>query len=136
VSRIVAVERHLSEAEIEDLIRREKDRRMLERLIFIRSLYDGEPVEKAARRLFGGGRSPKLSVEERDELRETLAGRDDWTTREARSLIRERFGVEYPARSVRRLLRGLGLRYCKPYPRDYRRPGDAEERLKKSVENA
>lgn len=161
MSREVTVERHLSEEELEGLIRRERDRRLLERLILIRSLYDGEGVERAARRVgrckatgylwlrrwntggleglrpgFGGGRPPKLSDGERDELRKTLEERDDWTTGEVRSLIHERFGVEYPARSVRRILRSLGLRCCKPYPRDYRRPGDAEERLKGEVEKA
>ena len=51
VNQEVAVEKHLSEAELEGLIRREKDKRLLERLIFIRTLYDGEGVEKAAKRL-------------------------------------------------------------------------------------
>jgi transposase len=65
-----------------------------------------------------------------------LLERDDWTTGEVGSLIRERFGVEYSTRSVYRILRSLGMRYGKPYPRDYRRPEDAEERLKRRVEEA
>ena len=159
--RSVAVVRHLSEAELEDRIRHEKRKRPLDRLILIRCLYDGEPVEKAAKRLGRckttgyiwlkrwntrgpdglapeprEGKTPKLPREMRPELLKMLSERDEWTTREVRGLIRDRFGVEYSMRSVYRILRGLGLRYGKPYPSDHRRPGDAEERLKKSVENA
>ena len=161
MSREVTVERHLSEKELEALIKREKEKRLLERLIFIRTLYDGEGAERAAQRLgrckmtgylwlkrwnaggleglrptFRGGRPSKLSAEERERLEETLRERDDWTTREVRSLIHERFGVRYSLRNVRRILRGLGMMYCKPYPRDYRRPEDAEERLRGAVEEA
>lgn len=158
MNREVAVERHLSKAELEGLIRREKDKRRLERLIFIRTLYDGEGVEKVAKRLgrckttgylwlkrwntggleglkpeFRGGRPPKLSYIGRDELEEMLREREEWTTREVRDLIQEEFDIRYSLRSVRRILRSLGMRCCKPYPRDYRRPGDAEERLKGEV---
>lgn len=158
----ISAERHLSKRELEGLIRQEREKRSLERLIFIRDLYDGEGVERAAGKLgrvkatgyswlkrwnAGGveglkpdfteaGRPPKLSAEERDELKEMLLERDDWTTGEVRSLIRERFGVEYSTRSVYRILRSLGMRYGKPYPKDYRRPEDAEERLKRRVEEA
>jgi putative transposase len=161
VERKVTVERRLSEEEFKHWIRREKRKRALERFIFIRCLYDGEPVEKAAKRLGRckttgyiwlerwnthgpdglapeprEGRQPKLPRERRPELMETLRERDDWTTREVRTLLKDRFGVEYSLRSVYRILRGLGLRYGKPYPSDHRRPGDAEEMLKGEVEKA
>jgi len=87
--------RHLPEEELRVLIRGERDGRMRERLIFIMSLYEGESVECAARKLGrvkatayswlrrwnqGGaeglrpdfskaGRPSKLSAEEREELR-------------------------------------------------------------------
>jgi len=161
MKRKILVERHLSKEELEGLIRRVKGRRLVERLIFIRCLYDGEAVKYAARKLgrakltgygwlkrwnnrgpdglrpnFGGGRPPKLSAEEREVLDEVLRKRDDWTTREVRNLILKKFGVNYSLRSVRRILRSLGMRCCKPYPRDYRRPEDAEERLRKGVKEA
>jgi len=157
-----SVEKHLSKRELEGLIKQEKEKRLLERLIFIRDLYDGETVEKAAGKLgrvkqtgynwlekwnaegleglkpdfTKAGRPPKLSAEERRELEETLRKRDDWTTKEVRNLIQEKFGVGYSLRSAMRILRSLRMRYCKPYPKDYRRPEDAEERLKERVEEA
>ena len=162
MSRGVQLVRHLSEEELRVLIRGERDGRMRERLIFIMSLYEGESVECAARKLGrvkatayswlrrwnqGGaeglrpdfskaGRPSKLSAEEREELRMILKAQGCWTTREVRTLIQESFGAEYSVMSVYRLLRGLGLRYGKPYPKDYRRPEDAEERLKRSLEAA
>ena len=156
------VERHLSEDELERLIREEREKRLLERLIFIRNLYDGESVEKAAGKLGRGkqtgynwlrrwnaggreglkpdftkaGRHPKLSAEEKRNLEDMLRKRDDWTTREVRNLIAEKFSVHYSLRSAMRILRSLGMKYCKPYPRDYRRPEDAEERLKNRIGEA
>jgi len=162
MSRCVSVVRHLGAEELRSLIRRERDSRVLERLVFIMSLYEGESVEYAARKLGrcketgyswlrrwnkGGpdglrpdftkaGRPSKLSTADKEDLKQMLAERRDWTTGEVRSLVKERFGVEYSVMSTHRLLRRLGLRYGKPYPRDYRRPVDAEERLKKSLEEA
>jgi len=162
VKRKILVERHISEKDLEGLIREERDKRLLERLIFIRDLYDGESVEKAAGKLGRGkqtgynwlrrwntkspeglkpdftkaGRHPRLSVEEKRNLENMLRERGDWTTKEVRSLIEEKFGVRYCLRSAMRILRSLGMKYCKPYLRDYRRPEDAEERLKNRVKEA
>ena len=161
MSRLPFVERHLSADELEDLIRNEKDKRVLERLIFIRSLYDGDAVAKAARKLgrskvagydwlkrwnegglekleptFGGGRPPKLSNDKKAELKQKLEERSDWTTKEVNRLVEEEFGVNYSPRSMRRILRSLKMRYAKPYPRDYRRPIDAEDRLESSLDDA
>jgi transposase len=162
VNRKIFVERHLPSLELESLIRHEKDKRILERLIFIRTLYDGEDVETAVKRLgrckvtgyswlrswnndglegltpdfTRAGRPPKLSQEDKEKLKTILRARESWTSREAGRVIKETFGVDYSDRNVKRVLKSLGLRYCKPYPRDYRRPVDAEERLRRSVEEA
>ena len=155
------LEKHVSEAELEGLIKHERNKRFSERLVFIRSLCDGEQVEKAARKLgrckatgylwlkrwnYGGlealkptpreGKAPKLSLEKQEELRRVLEERNHWTTREVKVQIEERFGVTYSVRSVSRLLRRLGMRYAKPYPKDYRKPKDAEARLKRAVETS
>ena len=155
------VRRHLSADELEDLIRGEADKRVLERLIFIRSLYDAEGVAEAAGRLgrskvagyewlrrwndggpeglkpsFGGGRPPRLSGDERAGLKRRLQERRDWTTREVNRLIEEAFGVAYSMRNTRRILRSLKMRYAKPYPRDYRRPDDAEANLRSALDDA
>ena len=47
-------------------------------------------------------------------------------------LIKEKFGVEYSENQVRRILKSFGMKHAKPYPRDYRRPDNAEELLKKT----
>ena len=161
MSRMPFVKRHLSTDELEDLIRSERGRRVLERLIFIRSLYDGEGVAKAAGKLgrskvagyewlkrwnvggpeklkpmFGGGRPPKLPSQEQARLKQKLQERCDWTTREVNRLLEDKFGVAYSLRSTRRILRTLKMRYAKPYPRDYRRPHDAEAKLKSTLDDA
>jgi len=155
------LEKLLSEAELEGLIKRERNKRFGERLVFIRSLYDGEHVERAAKKLGrcratgylwlkrwndGGleglkptpreGKAPKLPRERQGELKRMLKERNYWTTREAKVQIEERFGVTYSIRSVSRLLRRLGMRYAKPYPKDYRKPKDAEAKLKRAVETS
>ena len=151
--------KHVSVEELEDLIGHEKDKRFAERLIFIRAVYDGEPAEKAAKKLgrsratgyfwlkrwnnqaaqglkpmFRGGRPPKLSSNEKEELKRKLESKGNTTTKEARKLIRDEFGKNHSIDSVSRILRSFGMRYAKPYPRDYRRPNDAETRLKSAVE--
>lgn len=161
MSRMPFVKRHLSEDELEDLIRGENNKRVLERRIFIRSLYDCEGVEKAAKKLgrskvagydwlkrynegsleklkptFRGGRPSKLSKDKQDKLKEKLKERRDWTTKEVNQLVKEEFGASYSLRSMRRILRSLKMRYAKPYPRDYRRPPDAETKLQSSLDDA
>jgi len=42
-----------------------------------------------------------------------------------------KFGVEYSLRHVSRILKSFGMKYAKPYQRDYRMLGNAEEELKK-----
>lgn len=153
--------KHLSEVELEGRIRREKSKRLMERLIFIQSLYTGEKIEVAAKKLGrcratgylwlrrwnnGGlealtpehrkGMAPKLPREKQEELKQMLQKQGYWTTKEAKAQLEENFGVNYSLRSVSRLLRRLGMRYAKPYPRDYRRPNDAETKLKSAVESS
>jgi len=155
------VVKHLSKEELENLIKAEKSKRFAERLIFIRNLYAGENVETAIEKLgrcratgywwqqrwnqdgleglkptFGGGRPAKLSIKEREELKQKLQTRSYWTAKEARQLIKNEFGHNYHPVSVSRILHSLGMRYGKPYPRDYRRPDDAEAKLKLTLEDA
>jgi putative transposase len=61
-----------------------------------------------------------------------LAKRDDWTTKEIKQLIKDGFGIEFSEKHVRTILRSIGLKFARPYPKDYRRPVDAEEQLKKT----
>jgi len=93
---------------------------------------------------YDGGRLSELTEEQKEELKRILEKRDDWTTREARELINEEFDVEYSIRHVSRILcyyviksclqvsnilKSFGMKYAKPYQRDYRRPENAKRRV-------
>src|SRR5664280_305575 len=146
---------------VEELDRRIKklefDVKVLNRLHFIRNRYLGDSVELAASKSgvtkrvgyiwqdrwneegyeglipkYGGGRPAQISDEEKIELKEILAKRDDWSTKEIKQLIKDEFAIEFSEKHVRTILRSIGLKFARPYPKDYRRPLDAEEQLKKT----
>ncbi|ADL57733.1 transposase [Methanothermobacter marburgensis str. Marburg] len=155
--RVYEVIKHLSAEELDKRIKKlEKDTRVLQRLYFIRHLYRGMSVEEAADLAgttkatgyawlkrwnskgyeglipeFGGGRPSKLTEDEKEELKEMLKRKDSWTTKEVQDLIEDKFGVNYSSWQVRRILKSFGMKYAKPYQKDYRRPENAEETLKK-----
>lgn len=131
--------------------------RVLKRLYFIKYLYDGDSVEKASGKVgvvkaigyewlrrwnkggyeglmpkFKGRRPSKLSGKQKRELSDLLKEKDAWTLLEVKVLIKEKFGVGYSEKQVRRILKSLGMKRRKPYTHDYRRPDDAEEILKKT----
>lgn len=134
----------------------EKDVKVLKRLYFAKYRYLGDTVEVASRKVgvtkmigyewqrrwnkegytgliprYAGGRPSKLADNQKEELKSILKARDDWTTDEIRGLIKERYGVEYTLKQIRVILRKFGMKCGKPYPKDYRRPENAEEILKK-----
>jgi putative transposase len=156
-SEEIVIERHMT---VEDLTRQirslEKDAKVLKRLYFIKYRYEGFSVQESAERVgtskqigygwqdrwnsegyeglrpkYAGGRPSKLSDEQKEILKSTLYKKDDWTTEEVRKLIFEDFGVTYSTKRVREILKGFGMKHGKPYYHDYRRPENAEERLKK-----
>lgn len=155
--RVYQVEKHISMEELDRKIRKlEKDTRVLKRLYFIRYLYRGMSVEESADLVgvtkatgyawlkrwnskgceglipeFGGGRPAKLAEEQKEKLRKMLKERT-WTTREVQELIGAEFGVNYSSWQVRRILKSFGMKYAKPYQKDYRKPEDAEDTLKKT----
>jgi len=82
-----------------------------------------------------GGRPPRLSDDDCRRLEELLKGKECWTTKEVRGLIRENFGVEFSEDQVVRILRQrLKMHFSKPYPMDYRRPEDAEAALENQLQ--
>ncbi|WP_086975715.1 IS630 family transposase [Archaeoglobus fulgidus] len=154
------VVRWLTLEELNEEIRKRKIcSEVLRKLFFIKELYKGATVPQAAKEVgvskvigyvwlerwnkqgleglkpnYGGGRPSELSDEQKEELKSILKERDNWTTKEVRELIKENFGVEYSLRHVSRLLKSFGMKYAKPYQKDYRRPENAEESLKKLEE--
>lgn len=152
------VKKWITSEELKKKIRlKEKDVKVLNRMHFINYLYSGCSVPEASEKLgitkvtgynwlerwnqdgyegiiprFAGGRPSKLTNNEKQQLKELLKKRDDWTTKEILKLIKEEFNVEYSLKQVRIILKDLGLKFGKPYPKDYRRPEDAEKQLKKT----
>ena len=152
------VKKWITSEELKKKIRlKEKDVKVLNRMHFINYLYSGCSVPEASKKLgitkvtgynwlerwnhdgyegiiprFAGGRPSKLTNNEKQKLKELLKKRDDWTTKEILKLIKEEFNVEYSLKQVRIILKDLGLKFGKPYPKDYRRPEDAEKQLKKT----
>jgi putative transposase len=154
----VYVERHLSVEELDQKIRSLKqDVKILKKLLFIKSLYQDESVEKSAN-LMGvtkasgynwlrawnkdgydglkpkpkSGRYAKLSNEDKTKLKNMLKEKDSWITREIQDLVKNKFGVEYSSWQIRRIIKSFGMKYAKPLQKDYRRPENAEEILKKT----
>jgi len=135
----------------------EKDVKILKRLYFIKFRYDGDSVEKASKKVcvtkrigyiwqgrwnekgyegiiprYAGGRPSKLTQQQKNELRQLLKQKESWTTKEVKELILREFNVDYTLKQIYIILRDIGMNFGKPYPRDYRRPPNAEEMLKKT----
>ncbi|CAD7775823.1 Homeodomain-like domain protein [Candidatus Methanoperedenaceae archaeon GB37] len=155
---VYEVVKYLPVEELDEEIKKlEKDTRVFQRLYFIRRLCRGMSVEEVAGLVgvtkatgyawlkrwnsngyeglipdFGGGRPSKLTEEQKEELREMLKEKDSWTTKEVQELIEAEleFGVIYSSWQVRRILKSFGMRYARPYQKDYRKPDNAEDTLK------
>ena len=83
------------------------------------------------------GRPPQLDEWDLIFLRYRLHQQTTWTTAEVRELIWRELGIAYSPNQVIRILRQrVGMHFNKPFPRDYRRPPDAEERLKARLHQA
>lgn len=155
---VTGVKRWLTQKELVGKIKDKKvEVRIFQRLLFIKHLYEGDSVPQAADKVevtlpvgyewrkrwneqgyeglipqFDGGAPSRLSQEDKEDLIDVLKQRDDWTTKEIRQLIQDRFNVSYTKRHVSRLLRSFGMNHGKSFQRDYRRPDDVEEQLKKT----
>jgi len=93
--------------------------------------YEGVASKEGSKR----GRPSKLTPEELKKLEELLKRKEFWQTQEVVRLILEEFRVKLSEHQVRRILKHkLRLNFAKPYPKDYRRPDNAEESLKEQLE--
>jgi putative transposase len=81
---------------------------------------------------YAGGRPSKLTKQQKNELRQLLEQKESWTTKEVKELILREFNVDYTLKQIYIILRDIEMNFGKPYPRDYRRPPNAEEMLKKT----
>lgn len=146
---------HLSNTELDRAIneaQKADETCLVRRLCFVKSLYDGKTQQQAGeavgvsqptssrwarawnqdgveslRPRFGGGRPPKLTPTQWEEICAVLEDGQPWTPREILSLIQDSFGVSYHPTHLARKLRASGMHYAKPRPMDPRSPENAEE---------
>jgi len=160
-SRRKEIKRHLSEEEIDELLREAEDDHRLRRLGFLKNLYQGDSIPEAADRegrsaatgdrwaeawneggleelmpSFGGGRPPKLDEDEQEELIEMLRDGQPWKSQEIQHLLKEEFGVEYSRNYLGTFLRNLGLSYAKPRPKRPPQTENPDEILEERVDDA
>ncbi|MFC4987850.1 IS630 family transposase, partial [Saliphagus infecundisoli] len=160
-SRRKEIKHHLSEEEIDELLREAEDDHRLRRLGFLKNLYQGDSIPEAADRegrsaatgdrwaeawneggleelmpSFGGGRPPKLDKDEQEELVEMLREGQPWKSQEIQHLLTEEFGVEYSPNYLGTFLRELGLSYAKPRPKRPSRPENPDKILEERVDDA
>jgi transposase len=153
------IEQHLTESELDDRIKSADDPKIVQRLIFVKNLYNGDTLGEAAERVgksqptggrwadrwnedgldglapdWGDGRPSKLDDEERARLRELLEADQPWTTQEILHLIEEEFDVSYHPNYIYELLRSFDMHYAKPRPKRPERPEDAEEQLEERID--
>ena len=78
----------------------------------------------------GGGPKPRLTPQQRTELKQLLTDESDfWTCGEIPTRIQTQFLVSYSKRQVQRLMRRMGMYCYKPQPRDHRQRVDHASQL-------
>ncbi len=152
----IHIDKDLSQEELLKMIKTEKDPKILRRLYFIKFRFEGDSIQEAAKKIgitkrigyiwqgrwneerykgliprYAGGRPSKLTDQQKAELERMLRQKDAWTSREVRDLIIKEFGVTYTIKQVLEIAKKIGMKFAKPYQRDYRRPVYAEDILKK-----
>ena len=135
-----------------------KAKRVYTRIFFLRMRYKGYSVEEAASAAditvktgyniqklwneggmaalepnFNGGRPSRLTDVQKDEMKELLRT-NPMSTRGVRLFIKEEYGIDYSEKQVHVILKQMKMHHAKPYPKDHRRPDDADEILKKTSE--
>jgi len=153
--------RHLSDEELDRLITEVDDKKVSDRLIFIKRLYKGATLAEATDDVgrssgtgtrwaerwnegglgkltpnFGGGRPPKLDEAEQEQLIERLREGQPWKKQEIQHLLNEEFDVQYHPHYLPTFLDELGLHYAIPRTKRPDRPDNAEALLDERVEYA
>ena len=64
-----------------------------------------------------------------------LKEKEYWTTKDVKTIIKERFGVDLSEAQIIRILRNkLKMLFSKPYPQNYRKPVNAEILMENRLE--
>jgi len=94
------IEHHLTEKEIDELLREAEDDHHVSRLGFLKNLYQGDSIPEAADRegrsaATGGRWADAWNKDEQNELVEMLRDGQLWKSQEIQHLLQEEFGVSY-----------------------------------------
>ena len=158
------VTKHLSEEELDTAIddaQTADETRLVRRLCLIKNLYAGDSITEAGSRVgvaqptasrwterwnnhgvdglrpdFGGGRPPKLTEQQQEQLCTALEAHEPLTTEHVQRLIEDGFDVSYSKRHISRLLKKLGMKHVISRSTSAERPDDADERLEQRFEAA
>jgi transposase len=83
------------------------------------------------------GRPPQLTDNDLKKLKDLLSEKPNWLTKEVADLIFKTWGIKLSFAQVARILKKkLKMHFSKPYPHDYRRPPEAEEKLMRDLEES
>lgn len=162
MTRKTEIIRHISEEELEQLYRKEGNVRIKERLHAILLLYMGYRADETAEILrrgyatvrrwkdawneggyeglkpdFGkGGSKPRISSSKWDEILKEVEDKG-MTLKDVQVYVNTKYGAEYSYNTVWLWVRKKKKApYGKPYPKDTRKPENAEEVLKKNLTTA
>jgi len=156
--RNLTLVKHVNKDTLETRFRKERDPRVKERLMAILHFYDGKTIDQTAaltRRSpssvkrylrkwnkegfdglvpqFDGGPKPRIDDDQWKEILGEMEGKG-MTLRDVRVYIKKTRGVRYSYGGVWKVFRKkLKTRYGKPYVKNYSRPEDAVEILKKGL---
>lgn len=83
---------------------------------------------------FGGGRPSKLTYDQLIELDKIIEKTPNMSMKDVHLLVNEKFNVDYSLKQIGKIVRKLGYNYSKAYPKFSKSPEDAEEQLKKNLE--
>jgi putative transposase len=160
MTRKTEVIRHIPEKKLEQLYREEKNTRIKERLHTILLLYRGYRADETAEILrrsyatvrrwkdawnaggyeglkpsYKGNPNPRISSSTWDQILEDIKERG-MTLKDVQVYVNTKYGANYSYSNVWHWVRKKKkMPYGKPYPRDTRRPENAEEILKKPRQN-
>lgn len=158
------VVKHLSQEELDTAIddaQKADETRLVRRLCLVKNLYAGDSITEAGSRVgvtqptasrwterwnnhgvdglrpdFGGGRPPKLTEKQQEQLCTVLEAHQPLTTEHIQRLIEDGFDVSYSQRHVSRLLKKLGIKHTVARPESPEHPDDADDLLEQRLEAA
>jgi putative transposase len=150
---------HVSLTELNDLIfKLEKVAKKVNRLHFIRQLYEGKSVKEARLILGipektaynwlekwndeganglnhkkGAGRPPFLSETQFEEVCEFIKNNDSLGTKDVHYFIEKNYDIDYSLKQVRKIIKKLEYSWIKPYPIFSKSPENAKEIMKEDA---